>query len=159
AFWQSEKDDQLLDDLLDWLRAEALQENGDLFFPEEPPSDRDGARAYRQLICAWIAAAVGHPLATDARFLSRLRQYHDSKSGGVYAYIGEDAQAPNFDGGFGSGEAVFFGEYALAAKDWERADSVARWVLELVDRNRSSMTDDGMFFYTTDNRGEVVTSI
>ena len=55
--------------LLDWVQREALQRNGDFFFPDEPPEYKDFQRVYRPLNFVKVAAWIEHPLARNKQVI------------------------------------------------------------------------------------------
>ncbi|NLT41977.1 MAG: hypothetical protein GXX93_04850, partial [Anaerolineae bacterium] len=56
-------DHDILAEVLDWVGREALQPNGDFFFPEEEPQYRVDQRVYRPLTFLKVAVWINHPLA------------------------------------------------------------------------------------------------
>ena len=69
--------------LLDWVLREALQENGDFYFPDEGPEYRDMQRLYRTLNFGHVAAWIDHPVIDVPRVIDRILQYQHA-SGGVF---------------------------------------------------------------------------
>ena len=82
-------DHDVIAGVLDWVEREALQPNGDFYFPEEPPEYKDTQRVYRPLTFGKVAAWIGHPVIRRPRVIDRIMQYQHA-SGGVFNYIGDD---------------------------------------------------------------------
>ena len=135
--------------LLDWARDEALRENGDFFFPEEGPEYKDYQRVYRPLNFLRIAAWIGHPLARDARVIDRVMQYRHEPSGGVFHFIGDDAQNPDPPESFGTLNTTFFGHLMIALDNRAEAIATADWVVRWVDANRPHMSEGRMYTQMT----------
>ena len=146
-------------ELLDWLYRNALQPNGDLFFPEESPDHRIDTRVYRALTFLRFAALTGHPIARDTRILRRIREYQDPATGGCFYYIGEDPNQPELPSFIAVGDTVFFGEFALAADLKAEALGAGAWTLKMVQDNLCHMTTEGIFYTLTDCRGELMTDV
>ena len=53
--------------LLDWASEHALRDNGDFYFPDEPPEYKDYQRVYRPLNFCRVAAWIDHPLVRAGR--------------------------------------------------------------------------------------------
>jgi hypothetical protein len=145
--------------LLDWLYQNALQPNGDLFFPEEPPDHRDDTRVYRALTFLRFAALIDHPIVRDERILRRVRQYQDPVTGGCFYNIGEDPARPQPPDFIAIGDTAFFGEFALAAGWIDQALKAGAWTLRMVQDNRAHMTGEAILYCTTDRNGDLVTAI
>ncbi len=148
--------------LLDWARQEALQENGDFYFPEEPPEYKDFQRVYRPLNFCRVAAWIDHPLARDRRVLGRILQYQHS-SGGVFHYIGDDPGRPQHQPMIGPLDTTFFGHLMLALDgrdpdDRDRASAAGQWVRRWVDANREHMAH-GLLYTKMTPAGELVTDV
>ena len=122
--------------VLDWVEREALQPNGDFYFPEEPPEYKDTQRVYRPLTFGKVAAWIGHPVIRRPRVIDRIMQYQHA-SGGVFNYIGDDPAHPEPRATLGTLNTTFFGQLMLAL-DWrEPALAAGRWVLGWVEANRA----------------------
>ncbi len=91
------------------------------------------------------AASMGHPLASNEKVRERMRQYQDVGSGAVANFIGEDAAKPEWPGEIAAGDVAFFGEYALADRDYRAAEAAGSWLLTLVDQNRSHMRGGSLY--------------
>ena len=150
-------DHQTIARLLDWARQEALQENGDFYFPEEPPEYKDFQRVYRPLNFLRVAAWIDHPLARDRRVLGRILQYQH-KSGGVFHYIGDDPGRPEEQPMIGTLDTTFFGHLMLALDQRDRAATVGQWVRRWVDANREHMAHGRLYTKMTP-AGELVTGV
>jgi hypothetical protein len=146
-------------ELLDWLYRNALQPNGDLFFPEEPPDHRIDTRVYRALTFLRFAALSDHPIARDTRILRRVRAYQDPATGGCFYYIGEDPNEPELPPFIAVGDTVFFGEFALAADLQEEALKAGAWTRKMVQDNYRHITSEGIFYTLTDRSGDLITEV
>jgi len=146
-------------EMLDWLYANALQPNGDFFFPEEPADHRVDTRAYRQLVFLKFAALLDHPIVGDARIMRRMAQYQDPVTGGCFYYIGEDPDRPAYPDFCSVGDTAFFGEFALAAGWRDAALRAGRWMLKVVRDNAHPMAQAGVFYTLADRRGELITHV
>jgi hypothetical protein len=145
--------------LLDWLYANALQPNGDLFFPGEPDDHKVDTRVYRALTFLRFAALTGHPMARDAKILQRLRQYQDAATGGCFYYIGEDPLNPEPPSFIAVGDTAVLGEFALAAGWKDEALRAGAWMLKMVQDNHRHMTEEGTFYILTDRGCELITDV
>jgi hypothetical protein len=145
--------------LLDWCEENALQPNGDLFFPEEPGPMRDGSRLYRAVTIMRNAHSVGHALAGNTLVEERLHQYQDPTTGAVYPYIGENPERPEFPDRCNVLECTFFGEYAIAAGSREAATSAGRWLLSIIRQNEDFMAEQGLFYWTARGDGTLDTEV
>jgi hypothetical protein len=145
--------------LLDWCEKHALQDNGDLFFPQEKGILRDGNRLYRAATIMRNAPPIGHPLAQNEAVFRRLHQYQDPTTGGVYPYIGEDPARPQLPDNCNVLEGAFFGEYALAAGSVEAAARCGRWFVSIVDQNRAHMADSGRFYWQARRDGSLCVDV
>ena len=59
-------------EMLDWLYENALQPNGDFFFPEESADHSIGTRSYRQIVFMKFAALLNHRMMNDEKVMQRL---------------------------------------------------------------------------------------
>ncbi len=150
-------DHDVIAGVLDWVAREALQPNGDFYFPEEPPEYKDTQRVYRPLTFGKVAAWIGHPVIRRAQVLDRIMQYQHA-SGGVFNYIGDDPAHPEPRPTLGTLNTTFFGQLMLAL-DWqEPALAAGRWVLGWVEANRGPMAH-GLLYSNVTPDGELVTGI
>lgn len=145
--------------LLDWVYENALQPNGDLFFPEELPDHRDDTRVYRALTMFKFAALLDHPLIHDERIIKRVLQYQDPETGGCFYFIGEDPARPQLPDSIAVGDTAFFGEFTLASGLFDRALHTGAWMLKMVQDNLPHMKGEGIFYCTTDRKGALITDI
>ena len=150
---------ETLTPLLDWCQENALQPNGDLFFPEEIGPARDAMRFYRAATIMPYAHSSGHPLAENPVVRQRMHQYLDSTSGSVYSFIGEDPDNPEFPDTSNVMLPTFFGEYAIAADSREAAVAAGKWLMSLIEQNDAFMSEQGLFYWTTRGDGTVVTEV
>ena len=144
--------------LLDWVHREALQDNGDFYFPEEPPEYKDYQRVYRPLTFGKVAAWIDHPLARDARVVERILQYQHEPSGGCFHWIGDDPARPELPATLGALNTTFFGHFMLAIDERDRARAAGDWVLHWVEANRQPMAEGRLFTQMTPD-GELVTDV
>jgi hypothetical protein len=145
--------------MLDWLHAQALQPNGDFFFPAEPADHRVDTRAYRQFVFLKFAALLDHPIVHDERVMRRMAQYQDPATGGCFYYIGEDPDRPAYPDFCSVGDTAFFGEFALAAGWRDAALRAGRWMLKVVADNAKHMAQTGDFYTLADRRGDLITQV
>jgi hypothetical protein len=151
-------DPQIIARLLDWAQQEALQENGDFYFPEEPPEYKDLQRGYRPLNFLKVAAWIDHPLAKDRRVLGRVLQYQHPSSGGVFHYIGDDPDQVQEQPMIGTLDTTFFGHLMIALDIRDRAVAAGEWVRRWVDANREHMPHGRLYTKMTP-AGELVTQM
>jgi hypothetical protein len=145
--------------ILDWLELNAVQANGDVFFPDEAGLLRDGSRLYRAVTVLRSACLLSHSLARNEGVRTRLHQYQDPATGGVYSYIGEDSARPDFPERCNVLECAFFGEYALASDSLDAALACGQWLASLVDQNRAFMEEQGRFYWHALRNGTVDTDV
>jgi len=150
-------DHALIARLLDWADREALQPNGDFFFPEEGPEYKDLQRVYRPLTFGKVAVWIGHPLVRKPVVLDRILQYQDG-SGGVFAWIGDDPKQPQPQAAIGSLNTTFFGHLMIALDVRDRAVAAGEWVRRWVEANREPMARGTLYTQMTP-AGELVTEV
>jgi len=143
--------------LLDWAEANALQDNGDFYFPEERPEYKDFQRVYRPLNFGRVAAWIGHPVIRRQQVLDRILQYQHV-SGGVFHHIGDDPRNPVEPPTIGTLNTTFFGHLMIALEIRERAMAVGEWVRRWVESNRPHMAEGRLFALVTPG-GDLVTDI
>ncbi len=141
--------------LLDWAQHHALCENGDFYFPDEPPEYKDMQRVYRVLTFGKVAAWIGHPVIRLPQVLDRILQYQH-RSGGVFAYIGDDPRHPQEQPTLGVLNTTFFGHLMVALDLRAEAMAAGQFVRRWVDANRLHMAA-GMLFTQVDRQGRLVT--
>lgn len=141
--------------LLDWAQRHALRENGDFYFPSEPPEYKDMQRVYRVLTFGKVAAWIGHPVIRLPQVLDRILQYQH-RSGGVFAYIGDDPLQPQAQPTLGVLNTTFFGHLMVALDLRAEAISAGRFVCRWVEANRPHMAG-GVLFTQVDLEGRLVT--
>ena len=151
-------DHQTIARLLDWAQKEALQKNGDFYFPEEPPEYKDFQRVYRPLNFCRVAAWIDHPLAKDRAVLGRILQYQHRTSGGVFHYIGDDPDRPEEQPMIGTLDTTFFGHLMIALDIRDRAVAAGEWVRRWVEANREHMSH-GLLYTKMTPAGELVTEV
>jgi len=145
----------IIAELLDWLQREALQPNGDFYFPEEGPEYRVMQRAYRPLTFMKVAVWLAHPLAANERVIGRLLQYQH-RSGGTFNYIGDDPARVEEQPTLGALNTSFFGHLMLALGDKQRALQTGDFLVRLVEANRPHL-EQGLFYTQMDLAGNLVT--
>ncbi len=151
-------DHQTIARLLDWAGDEALQENGDFYFPEEGPEYKDLQRVYRPLNFCKVAAWIDHPLAQQSPVVDRILQYQHEPSGGVFHYIGDDPKRPDWPPAMGTLNTTFFGHLMIALERRDRAIAAGDWVVRWVEANRPYMAQGQLYTQMTPE-GELVTDV
>lgn len=144
--------------LLDWVEKEALRDNGDFYFPDEPPGYKDLQRVYRPLTFGKVAAWIDHPLIRRSKVIDRILQYQHNQSGGVFHFIGDDPDHPEEPPTIGSLNTTFFGHLMIALDRREEALAAGDWVRRWIDANRVSMAEGQLFTLMT-TAGELVTDV
>jgi hypothetical protein len=142
--------------LLDWAEREALQANGDFYFPDEPPEYKDLQRVYRPLTFGKVAAWIGHPVIRKPRVLDRILQYQHRPSGGAFHYIGDDPKRPEWPATLGSLNTTFFGHLMIALDLREQAVAAGEWVRRWVEANRPHLARGRLYTCVTP-AGDLVT--
>jgi len=148
-------DHDILAEVLDWVGREALQPNGDFFFPEEEPQYRVDQRVYRPLTFLKVAVWINHPLAGDQKVISRIHQYQH-RSGGAFNYVGEDPLQVQPRPTLGTLNSSFFGHLMLGLGDRERALAVGDFLRRFVELNREHMRA-GFFYSNVTPEGSLLT--
>lgn len=143
--------------LLDWAQRHALRENGDFYFPDEPPEYKDMQRVYRVLTFGKVAAWIGHAVIRLPLVLDRILQYQH-RSGGVFAYIGDDPRHPHTQATLGVLNTTFFGHLMVALDLQAEALAAGQFVRRWVEANRHHMAD-GTLFTQVDLEGNLVTEV
>jgi len=149
-------DHGILAEVFDWVEREALQPNGDFFFPEEEPQYRIDQRAYRPLTFLKVALWIGHPLASNRKVLERLFQYQH-RSGGAFNYIGEDPRRVEPRPTLGTLNSSFFGHLMLGLGEKDRALAVGDFLCRFVDLNRDHIREEGLLYTQMTPDGELIT--
>jgi hypothetical protein len=144
--------------LLDWVQANALQETGDISFPEQDEMGSYSFRAYRTSYLLRAAARSGHPLAGLDHVKSRILEFQSKVSGGVFDYIGDDPAAPEFPNEITVAPTSVFGHYALAADLEQPALAAGDWLVNLVRQNEAHLVAN-TFYTSTDADGLLVTDV
>ena len=151
-------DHSIVAELLDWLQNEALQPNGDFFFPEEEPQYQVMQRVYRPLTFMKVAVWLGHPLAHNRKVIERIFQYQH-QSGGVFNYIGNDPAVVEEQPTIGALNTSFFGQLMLALGERARAIAAGDFLVRLVEANRCHMQERGCFYTQMGHDGRLVTDV
>lgn len=141
--------------LLDWARDEALQANGDFYFPDETTAYRISQRLYRPITFGKVAAWIGHPVIRDERVVQRILQYQHL-SGGVFHYIGEDPGNVEEQAAIGALNTSFFGHLMVALELKEPAIAAGDWLRRFVEANRTSMGQGVLYTQMTPD-GDLLT--
>jgi len=144
--------------LLDWARDNALQPNGDFYFPDELPEYNVMQRVYRPLTFGKVAAWIDHPLIKDEKILKRLLQYQH-ESGGVFNYIGDDPDHIEEQPTIGTLNTSFFAHLMVALDMKDEAVMAGKWLCKFVQANRKNMSQDGLIYSNMTPDGHLVTSI
>jgi hypothetical protein len=145
----------IITEVLDWAGREALQPNGDFYFPEEEPQYQVGQRAYRPLTFLKVAAWLDHPLASDSRVIERIFQYQHS-SGGTFNYIGDDPGHVEEQATLGTLNSSFFGHLMVALGEKDRALATGEFLRRFVEANREYIPQ-GLFYTQMTPAGELIT--
>ncbi|NPV06353.1 MAG: hypothetical protein HPY83_00145 [Anaerolineae bacterium] len=148
---------EIVTELLDWAAEEALQPNGDFFFPEEEPQYRVMQRVYRPLTFLKVAVWLDHPLASNRAVIERIFQYQHS-SGGTFNYIGEDPARVEQQATLGTLNSSFFGHLMVALGERERALVTGDFLRRFVELNRAHLRQ-GRFYTQMTPAGELVTDV
>jgi len=151
-------DHETISRLLDWAQREALRDNGDFYFPDEPPEYKDMQRVYRPLTFGKVAAWIGHPIIRLPRVLDRVLQYQHKPSGGVFHWIGDDPRRPEAPATLGGLNTTFFGHLMLALDMPEPAIAAGEWVRRWVEANRAHMAA-GRLYTSMAPGGDLVTDV
>jgi len=151
-------DEGIIARLLDWAAREALRDNGDFYFPEEPVEYKDYQRAYRPVTFMKVAVWIGHPLASNQQVVDRLRQYYHEPTGGCFHYIGDDPQRPQLPETIGVLNTTFFGHFALAAGMRDEARGAGECVRRWVEANRPYM-EQGLVYTQMNLDGKLITEV
>ena len=151
-------DHAVLARMLDWIQENALQPNGDFYFPEERPEYKDLQRVYRPAIFGRVAAWIDHPVIRQPKVIDRILQYQHEPSGGVFHFIGNDPDAPELPPTIGTLNTTFFGHLMIVLDIRDRAISVGDWVRRWVDLNRDPMAAGRQYTLMTPD-GELVTDV
>ncbi len=140
--------------LLAWIAANARMAPGRLYFPEEPPFNREMQLLYRGLTIARVAERLEHPLLTDSETRKAILD-HQHPSGGVYGNIDEPSQMASI----GPLVTSFFTEWALAAGLDGPAKRSGDFLADMVERNRPHMqSEPGRFYFNWDpSTGDLLT--
>ncbi len=144
--------------LLDWAQEEALQPNGDFYFPDEPPEYKDMQRMYRTATFGKVAAWIDHPVIRRAGVVERILQYQHKPSGGAFNYIGDDRDRVEPPATIGSLNTTFFGQLMIALDVRGPAVAAGDWVRNWVDANRDHIPQGLMYSQMTPD-GDLVTDV
>jgi hypothetical protein len=148
-------DHEVIAGVLDWVFHGALQESGDLYFPEEGPEYRDMQRVYRTLNLARVAAWIDHPMVDVPKVVDRILQYQHA-SGGVFHYIGDDVRRPEHPSTLGTLNTTAFGHLMIALDMRQQALAAGQWVRQWVQQNREPLSQGQLFTRMTPD-GRLVT--
>ena len=144
--------------LLDWAERQALQDNGDFYFAEEPPEYKDLQRLYRPLTFGKVAAWIGHPVIERPVVVDRILQYQHQGSGGVFNYIGDDPKNVEEQMTIGPLNTTFFGHLMVALNLREQAIAAGEWCRRFVDANWEHMSR-GVIYTQMTTSGNLVTEV
>jgi len=152
-------EDDIIAGLLDWTLKNALRSNGDFYFPEELPEYKDRQRLYRPLTFGKVAAWIGHPLSKNQQVIDRILQYQHKDSGGVFHYIGDDADRIEEQKTIGALNTTFFGHLMIALDMKEQAMKVGEWTRRFVEANRENMLNSGLMYTQMTKEGQFITDM
>ena len=148
----------LIAKLLDWAMDNALQPNGDFFFPDEGDEYKVMQRLYRPLNFGRVAVNIGHPMLKNEIVLNRIMQYQHH-SGGVFSYIGEDPKKVEEQPTMGTLNTSFFGHLMISLDIRELAILAGEWMCNFVQANKDYMAKDKMMYTNVTPDGDLVTDI
>ena len=134
---------------MDWVQSEALQPNGDFYFPEEAPEYKDFQRVYRPMTFGKVAAWIGHPLIRKPVVIDRILQYQHQPSGGVFHYIGDDPNNVQEQASIGTLNTTFFGHLMIALDIRDRATAAATGSSVGSDANREHLSAGRLYTQMT----------
>ncbi len=142
--------------LLDWVAANASMAPGRLYFPEEPPFNKDMQLLYSGLTLGRVAEALEHAGLTDSGTREAILA-HQHTSGGVYGNIDDPEQMASINPLVTS----FFTEWALAAGLEGPARRSGDFLADMVGRNEPHMgSEPGRFYFNWDpSAGDLVTDV
>jgi len=143
--------------LLDWAMDNALQPNGDFFFPEERAEYNVTQRLYRPLNFGRVAVYIDHPMMKNEIVLKRMMQYQH-KSGGVFSYIGDDPNKVEEQPTMGTLNTSFFGHMMMSLDIKDRAIMAGEWMCNFVQANEEYMRKGFMYTNMTPDE-KLVTDI
>jgi len=144
--------------ILDWVKNNALQHNGDFYFPEEEQEYKIMQRAYRPLTFLKIAVWLDHPLSKDSLIINRILQYQH-ESGGVFNYIGENPKVVEEQSTIGCLNTSFFGHLMIALNRKNEAIKAGDWIKNFIEKNREYMRKNGIMYTQMTTEGKLVTHI
>ncbi len=147
----------LIAKILDWAMENALQPNGDFFFPEEGDEYKIMQRAYRPLNFGRIAVLIDHPMMKNEKVLNRIMQYQH-KSGGAFNYIGENPNNIEEQPTMGALNTSFFGHLMIALDIKDKAILTGDWMCRFVEANKEYMPK-GFIYTNITPDGKLVTDI
>ena len=148
----------LLSQILDWVQTQALQPNGDFFFPEEGAEYQVTQRLYRPLTFGKVAVWIGHPLFHQSNIVNRILQYQHRPSGGVFHYIGNDPRNVEPQATIGCLNTSFFGHLMIALNRKAEAVAAGNWIRHFVEVNQASMKS-GVLYTKMTPEGVVITKV
>ncbi len=151
-------DPGIVGELLDWAATEALQPNGDFYFPEEEPQYQVMQRVYRPLTFMKVAVRLDHPLTDNDQVIERIFQYQHS-SGGAFNYIGDDPARLEEQATLGTLNSSFFGHLMIALGERERAVRTGEFLRRFVEANQSHVREEGRFYTQMTPDGRLLTDV
>ena len=143
--------------IMDWVEDKALQPNGDLYFPEEPPEYRVMQRAYRPLNILKVAAWIKHGIAENKLIIDRILQYQHA-SGGVFNYIGDNPDRVEEQEWIGPLDTSFFGHLMIALDRRKEAVKAGEWIERFVRENEKHMKK-GLMYTQMKPKGGLITDV
>jgi len=139
-----------VEQLLDWLDAEAKQGPARYFFPEEPPFNREMQLLYRFLTFGKVAEAIRHPAFARDEIREEVLTYQHA-SGGVCG----NKDLPEYRQTLNPLFTSFFTEWALPAGLMEPARRSGDFLVMMVDLNEPHMkAEPGRFYFNWDTTTE-----
>ena len=158
GMYASGVDHDVIARMLDWLDKEALQPNGDFYFPTEAPAYKDLQRVYRPMTFGKVAAWIDHPIIRKPVVLDRILQYWHEPSGGCFHYVGDDPKKVEAQATLGTLNTSFFGHLMVALDMREQAIKTGDWMKHWVELNRPHIPEGRLYSQVTPD-GQLITDV
>jgi hypothetical protein len=141
-----------VEQLLDWLVANARQGPAEYFFPEEPPFNKEMQLLYRFLTFAKVAERLRHPAFACDEVRDRVLRYQHA-SGGAFVNL----DSPQYRQTCNPLITSFFTEWALPAGLMEPAQRSGDFLAMVVELNEQHMNaEPGRFYFNWDTTKEAL---
>lgn len=158
GMYASGVDHGIIAELLDWTYENALQKNGDFYFPNEGSEYKDMQRLYRPLTFGKVAVWIDHPIIKKDIVINRILQYQH-ESGGVFNYIGDDPNRIEEQTSIGTLNTSFFGQLMVCLNMKDRAIMAGDWLCRFVLANKDYMNEQGKMYTNMTPDGKLITDI